>query len=327
MTEEVSMGQNNPPPTIPPDDSIEETPQKILKFIWPSVVSWARKNLPPDIAREIPEDLLVVLWPGILAQSPELEGRTPPPDRPKRVKTPEEWREERKEGEFMELLDRLGEKIKARAPERSELPEEVPKPEPREKPSPESEKRVPRGEVIPLRKRRREKPEELPPVPRSVGRKFKLRWIDSSFWESRAFEGLALGARELYRILLTFSKRPGGGSRYRYCQIGIEQARGLLDRRKEDLLRTKRGERRKEALGIGITERSVRRYLEALKKRGLIIQVVRGRPSDPARDTSPYVSKYLVVVSERQRFKLTLDRKKGLGPRSRRSRRRPETLP
>ena len=327
LHKEVSMGQNDLPPTIPPPDFLKEYWQYLLKDLWPVILPQLLTSGGHGLPGEIRGQLLKGILPGILPQITLPKGGESGPPSVSSFEGAWERAPEQRKPITREEMARLLAKDEGTPGRGSESLQDPASPEPREKTSPEPEKPVPRDKVIPLRKEARGKHEEPPPVPRSVGRKFKLRWIDSSFWESRAFEGLALGARELYRILLTFSKRPGGGSRYRYCQIGIEQARGLLDRRKEDLLRTKRGERRKEALGIGITERSVRRYLEALKKRGLIIQVVRGRPSDPARDTSPYVSKYLVVVSERQRFKLTLDRKKGLGPRSRRSRRRPETLP
>ena len=249
MSEEVEMVQDNqtnhPPGNNPPDDSLRQTHQKILKFIWPSVVSRARKNLPPDIAREDLEDPLVVLWRGILEQYPEPEGRTPPPNRPKRDKTPEERREERKEREFEESKAHLEELIKARASEQSDPIEDEDTPEPGEKPSPEPEKPRPPGKVIPLRKKARKKRKRRRKVPRDILEDPKARGLKRSELEILGAMYRASWYGHSSKLLVWHEKR------HRYGRFYFRGVAHLVNL-------------------SGWSEKTVKRALKTLKGKGLI---------------------------------------------------------
>lgn len=149
--------------------------------------------------------------------------------------------------------------------------------------------------------------EGIPEV-ETVGRRLKLYYIPSDFYNSASFAGLKLGEIELYRIMRTYAPVVGGGNKNRYNEVGIKQLCGLLEQRKADLLLSVRGEKRKEVLKIKISETSVKRYVKGLLKRGLLVRVVEGWPRS-YKTGQAYVSKYLVVTSEKQRFKLIQERK------------------
>ena len=84
---------NHPPGNNPPSGPSNETLPYVLKWIWPSILSWAHENVMPGIVREIHEDILKDLWPGILAQFPEPEGWEAPQDEdtpePREIPPPE----------------------------------------------------------------------------------------------------------------------------------------------------------------------------------------------------------------------------------------------
>ncbi len=56
----------------------------------------------------------------------------------------------------------------------------------------------------------------------------------------------------------------------------------------------------------------VKEYVVRLMKRGLLERPVKGRPSSPEYGPG-YVSKYKVAMSESQRFKMAIERKKRRG--------------
>ncbi|MBA7658116.1 hypothetical protein ES703_66064 [subsurface metagenome] len=151
-------------------------------------------------------------------------------------------------------------------------------------------------------------PEPVPKHP-PVGRKLPLAYIPQEMFDSGSFDGLCLGHIETYRIVRTFAKQAGGGSESYYNQVGILQLCGLLKRRKTDMLVRRKDERRGEIERIRTSETSVRRYITGLIKRGLLEEVVDGRPSSPEYGPG-YVSKYQVAMSEWQRFKMLIERKK-----------------
>ncbi|MBA7546878.1 hypothetical protein ES705_39279 [subsurface metagenome] len=145
-----------------------------------------------------------------------------------------------------------------------------------------------------------------------VGRKLKLAYIPGEMFALGSFDGLCQGAIETYRIVRTFAKQAGGGSEFYYNQVGISQLCGLLERRKADMLVRRKDERRREIEKIRKSETSVRRYVTGLMKRGLLEEVVDGRPTSPEFGPG-YVSKYQVAMSEKQRFKMLIERKKRRG--------------
>ncbi|MBA7551891.1 hypothetical protein ES705_44442 [subsurface metagenome] len=145
-----------------------------------------------------------------------------------------------------------------------------------------------------------------------VGRKLKLAYIPSEMFALGSFDGLCLGEIETYRIVRTFAKQAGGGSEFYYNQVGISQLCGLLEGRKADMLVRRKDERRREIEKIRTSDRSVRRYINRLVKRGLFERVARGRPKRK-KDGRSYVSRYQVAMSERQRFKMLIERKKRRG--------------
>ncbi|MBA7669518.1 hypothetical protein ES703_77649 [subsurface metagenome] len=107
----------------------------------------------------------------------------------------------------------------------------------------------------------------------------------------------------------TFAKKAGGGSEFHYNQVGILQLCKLLKMRVADMLVRRKDERRREIERIRTSETSVRRYVTGLIKRGLLEEIVDGRPSSPEYGPG-YVSKYQVAMSEWQRFKMLIERKK-----------------
>ncbi|MBA7535393.1 hypothetical protein ES705_27646 [subsurface metagenome] len=145
-----------------------------------------------------------------------------------------------------------------------------------------------------------------------VGRKLKLAYIPGEMFDLGSFDGLCLGEIETYRIVRTFAKQAGRGSKFYYNQVGILQLCGLLEIRKADMLVRKKDEKRREVEKIRISNRSVRRYIKGLRKRGLLIRVAKGRQSSPEFGPG-YVSKYQVAMSEPQRFKMAIKRKKRRG--------------
>ena len=142
-----------------------------------------------------------------------------------------------------------------------------------------------------------------------VGRKLPLAYIPQEMFDSGSFDGLCLGHIETYRIVRTFAKQAGGGSERYYNEVGILQVRKLLERRKADMLVRRKDERRREIekMSTGLTV--VQEYVVGLIKRGLLERVVTGRPSSPEYGPG-YVSKYQVAMSEWQRFKMLIERKK-----------------
>jgi hypothetical protein len=141
-----------------------------------------------------------------------------------------------------------------------------------------------------------------------VGRKLPLHYIPEEMFDLGSFDGLCLGEIETYRIVRTFAKKAGRGSKFYYNEVGILQLCGLLERRKADMLVRKKDEKRREIEKIRTSKTSVRRYIEGLIKRGLLEEVVDGRPSSPEFGPG-YVSKYKVAMSESQRFKMAIKRK------------------
>ena len=150
--------------------------------------------------------------------------------------------------------------------------------------------------------------EKQPDRRNSVGDKLKLAWLPVELYEAPAFQKLKLGEQELYRIYRTYCKRAGGKSKNSYVQIGVSQASDILDRRKKDMLGSSNLITRKAAEKIGTHEKTIRNYSLSLLKVGWIKKVLRGRP----RKENPYVNKYLVVKSEKQRLKRIVDRKRPL---------------
>ena len=146
----------------------------------------------------------------------------------------------------------------------------------------------------------------------AVGRKLKLAYIPGEMFALGSFDGLCLGEIETYRIVRTFAKQAGGGSELYYNQVGISQLCGLLEGRKADMLVRRKDEKRREIERIRTSLTSVRRYIKGLMKRGLFERVARGRPKRK-RDGRSYVSRYQVAMSERQRFKMLIERKKRRG--------------
>lgn len=173
---------------------------------------------------------------------------------------------------------------------------------PQPSPAPE-EKRPPLHVVKPKPKLKQGRP------------RLKLYRIPQAFYNSEAFQDLKRGVIELYRILRTFSKIPKGDSLYHYNQVGLIQLSVYMKHRKEDLLATCSAKDRQGIENIRTSIRSAGRYKDTLCQRGLLYQVVRGRP-ESRKTKQPYVSKYLIVVSEKQRFKLIMERKKKTKPRS-----------
>jgi len=182
------------------------------------------------------------------------------------------------------------------------------KTQPAEKPlpAPRLDNVYPIGEIIPDIISTTQATKDIVKPLRSVGRELKLVWLPADLYESDSFQKLKLGEQELYRIYRTYSKLAGGGSKNSYDRMGIIQAAGLLERRKKDLLASSNHVSRKEAEKIGISERSVIRYSLTLQKAGWIKKIVRGRPAEGR----PYVNKYLVVKSEKQRFGAVVKKKK-----------------
>ncbi|MBA7552862.1 hypothetical protein ES705_45439 [subsurface metagenome] len=145
-----------------------------------------------------------------------------------------------------------------------------------------------------------------------VGRKLKLAYIPGEMFALGSFDGLCLGEIETYRIVRTFAKQAGGGSEFYYNQVGISQLCGLLEGRKADMLVRRKDEKRREIERIRTSLTSVRRYIKGLMKRGLFERVAKGRPKRK-KDGRSYVSRYQVAMSERQRFKMLIERKKRRG--------------
>lgn len=150
-------------------------------------------------------------------------------------------------------------------------------------------------------------PEPIPKHP-PVGRKLRLNYIPEEMFDMGSFDGLCLGHIETYRIVRTFAKQAGGDSEWYYNQVGGSQLRGLLKRRKIDMLVRRKDERRREIekMSTGITV--VQEYVVGLMKRGLFERVVKGRPSSKKYGPG-YVSKYQVAMSEWQRFRMLIERK------------------
>lgn len=174
------------------------------------------------------------------------------------------------------------------------------------RPAPRRDNVVPIGEII---------PDIIPTTPatpdvvkllRSVGRELKLAWLPADLYESDSFQKLKLGEQELYRIYRTYSKQAGGESKNSYVRMGISQAGGLLERRKKDMIGSSNHGSRKVAEKIGTYKSSIKRYSLTLQKAGWIKKIVRGRPPEGR----PYVNKYLVVKSEKQRFRAVVKKKK-----------------
>lgn len=145
--------------------------------------------------------------------------------------------------------------------------------------------------------------------------RLKLYRIPQHFYNSKSFEDMPRGAIELYRIIRTFSDPPEGKRNYHYNQIGLAQLSKLMKQRREDLLASCRKENRAEIEKIRTSIRPIGRYKDKLCKRGLLYQVVTGKHNVKFNRPS-YNSKYLVVVSEKQRFKLMAERKGIKKPRS-----------
>ena len=141
---------------------------------------------------------------------------------------------------------------------------------------------------------------------RSVGRELKLAWLPVEIYEEKSFSKLKLGEQELYRICRTYAKHAVKETKPAYVEIGIAQAAGLLERRKKDMLASSSAVNRKAALKIRTNTYAVRRYFKTLKKNYWLECFVRGRP----RKGSPYVSRYVVAMSEKQRFKMLMMWKK-----------------
>lgn len=138
---------------------------------------------------------------------------------------------------------------------------------------------------------------------RSAGRDLKLAWLPAELLNLKSYQRLSLGAQEVYRIYRTYSKIPEGKSRYRYIQTGVAQTCQLLDQRKKDILRSGTPELRKRAARMGVSDKSVKRYLSELLKEGWLIRILQGYPGQNGV-SAPRVNKFLLVMSERQRFKL-----------------------
>ena len=149
------------------------------------------------------------------------------------------------------------------------------------------------------------------PVPKHppVGRKLPLAYIPEEMFAKGSFDGLCLGKIETYRIVRTFAKQAGGGSERYYNEVGILQVRKLLERRKADMLVRRKDERRREIEKIRTSLTRVKAYVVGLMERGLLERVVKGRPTSPKYGPG-YVSKYQVAMSEWQRFKMLIERKK-----------------
>ena len=145
--------------------------------------------------------------------------------------------------------------------------------------------------------------------------RLKLYHIPVAFYNSESFQNLKRGAIELYRIIRTFSKFPENESLYRYNSAGLAQLCELMERRKEELLATCTAKKRAEIEKIRTSIRSVGRYKDMLCKRCLLYQVVTGKCNVKWGRLS-YVSKFLVVVSEKQRFKLINDAKRARASKS-----------
>lgn len=144
----------------------------------------------------------------------------------------------------------------------------------------------------------------------SVGKRLKLAWLPGEVIRSDSFQRLKIGERELFRILYTFCKRAGGGSRYSYNQTGIFQLAKLLALRKKDMLASSNPATRKDAEKIGTSKYSITRYLRNLKKSGWVKVVLRGYPGVPDSPGKPRVNKFLVVKSEKQRRFLLIPKEK-----------------
>jgi len=142
-----------------------------------------------------------------------------------------------------------------------------------------------------------------------VGRKLPLAYIPGEMFALGSFDGLCLGAIETYRIVRTFAKQAGGGSESYYNQVGISQLCGLLEWRKADMLVRKKDEKRREIEKIRTSLTRVKGYVAGLMKRGLVERVSRGWPKR-RKDGRSYVSRYQVAMSEKQRFKMLIERKK-----------------
>ncbi len=145
-----------------------------------------------------------------------------------------------------------------------------------------------------------------------VGRKLPLAYIPGEMFALGSFDGLCLGEIETYRIVRTFAKKAGGDSEFYYNQVGVAQLCGLLEGRKADMLVRRKDEKRREVEKIRTSLSRVKVYVVRLMKRGLLERVARGRPKRK-RDGRSYVSRYQVAMSERQRFKMLIERKKRRG--------------
>ncbi len=280
-----------------------------------------------DVKRELRRSLLQCTWPHRILPFREmnllhdLETKLLDPLSGSLLEKAEGGLPEVQDPELRTIIGRIMEKARARArsvPETGEKREEpeIPEEEP-EAPEKEGEK----GRVIPFPRKPKPEPEKPPPLGPSVGRKLKLKYIRADFWEGQALGPLRITEKELYRILATYRKIPGGNSLYSYIWISISQARGLLERRKKDLLKTARGKNREEAERIRTSYRSVQRAFQRLRERGVILRVVMGyciKGQGGSGGQTVRVSKYLVVISDKQWHKLREDRKRGLGPWSKR---------
>lgn len=144
---------------------------------------------------------------------------------------------------------------------------------------------------------------------RSVGRSLKLAFLPAELLESPNFRKLSLGAQEIYRIHRTYAKIPGGGSKYRYIQVGIAQITELFGLRKREMMMSGTSEQRKKVARMGVSERSVKRHLTELVKSGWLYYVLQGYPGIPG-NSKPRVNKFLVIMSENQRIYLIEEAKK-----------------
>ena len=142
-----------------------------------------------------------------------------------------------------------------------------------------------------------------------VGRKLPLAYIPEEMFALGSFDGLCLGEIETYRIVRTFAKKAGRGSNLYYNKVGISQLCGLLERRRADMLVRRKDEKRREIEKIRTSLTRVKAYVVRLIKRGLLERVARGWPKRKS-DGRSYVSRYEVAMSERQRFKMLMERKK-----------------
>lgn len=301
----------NPPSKAFPEEPPEKVYQEVREWLLSPILPWVVKSgslLPP----------LWQLWL-IADQIKDPEQRY----REKECIADKMQREARQQAEidrqesgpaerpFEEALERVIEKDKALKADNPEFFEAPVTPETGEispwlpeRQSPESSNVVPFPEKKPGLEQEIPRPEKPRAVRKGPGRKRKLAFIPGYIYGQLEEDGHTLLELEIYRIDYTFcktAKNPrqnleSGIFRHppAYVEIYLSQLISYLKIRKRQMLKTLRGEKRKQALRMGTSRISVQRAIAKLHKTGWVMRVV-----PPKRHERP--TKYCVAMNRMQR--------------------------